>query len=243
MSDSIPSLEEQSGHWDAWNCEARALGPEGAPITPYMASLRAAAVRWAGMVGERPRILEVGCGTGWICEALAHLGPVVGIDLSPAAIDAAKRHYPSCQFYCGDFLSEDLPGPFDVIVSADTIAHVPDQQRFVDRFAALIVPGGRLVLMSQNAYAVRRSSWVDPAPPYIRRWPSLGELRRMLRRDFDIVRITTAGPLAATSGIYRFFNSRRVWHLLCTLIDSWRAIALYERLWLGSEWVVVATRR
>jgi len=234
----LPSRSSQTQYWDSWNASARASGTD-----LYMQRLRAAAVRWAGSQGARPRILEVGCGTGWLSEALAQFGPVTGVDLSPKAIEIAKQRCPQAQFLCGDFSSLDLPQPFDVVVTADTIAHVEDQQAFVDRIAALLVRGGLLLLMSQNAYALNRSAWVRPVPGQIRRWPSLRELRAYLTPGFEIERITTAAPGGATSGIYRLSNSRKVWKIASTGFGEERVIRLLEALRLGNEWVIVARRR
>ena len=46
--------------------------------------------------------------------------------------------------------SKALDGPFDLVVSADVISHVGDQQAFVDRVTALLRPGGTFLLMTQN---------------------------------------------------------------------------------------------
>lgn len=234
-----PSLDEQEQFWDLWNGESRVEA-----ITPYVARLRDVAVRWARRQGARPRILEVGCGGGWTAHGLAQLGPVVAIDLSPLAIEAASKRFPEVDFVAGDFYVAPLPGPFDVITTADTIAHVPDQQGFIDRVAQLLAPGGMFVLMSQNSYAYARTSWVRPvAPGQIRRWLTLRELRAMLARDFVVEHVTTAARGGATDGIFWFTNSRRVWALLCWLFGEARMIEAYERLWLGNELVVIARRR
>jgi 2-polyprenyl-3-methyl-5-hydroxy-6-metoxy-1,4-benzoquinol methylase len=236
---SEPSLDEQEQFWDLWNGESRVE-----TITPYVARLRDVAVRWARRQGGRPRTLEIGCGAGWMAHGLAQLGPVVAIDLSPLAIEAAKKRFPEVEFIAGDFYVAPLKGPFDVITTADTLAHVPDQQGFIDRVAQLLAPGGSFVLMTQHPYAYSRSSWVRPvAPGQLRRWLSLRALRPMLERDFEIEHVTTAAPGGATNGIYWFTNSRRVWRLLCRLIGEARAVELYERLWLGNELVVIARRR
>lgn len=234
---SVPGIEQQAELWDSWNTEV------GGAL-PYMERLRDVAVHWVATFEHRPRILEVGCGTGWMTEALATLGRVVSVDLSPAAIEIAKARCPSVQFVCGDFLTLDLPKS-DVVLSVDTIAHVADQSLFMDRLTRHLVPGGRLVLMSQNAYSYGRSSWVKPPPPgLIRRWPSLRELRQSVRsHGCKIEHVTTVAPLGATDGIYRFFNSRRVWAIACALIGHSRTIALYERLQLGRDWLVVARRK
>jgi 2-polyprenyl-3-methyl-5-hydroxy-6-metoxy-1,4-benzoquinol methylase len=235
---SQPSLESQQAYWDTWNVEVRAD-----EITPYMERLVSAAVKRVERLDGRLRMLDIGCGTGWIAHALAESGEVCGIDLSPQAVVIASRRCPGGEFHCGDFLEVDFSGSFDVVVTADTIAHVTDQARFVNRIAALLRSGGKLILMSQNAYALNRSAWVRPVPGQIRRWPSLRELRSYLSRDFEIEEVTTAAPEQATDGIYRLFNAQIVLRGLYSLLGKDRTQRLYEKLRLGSEWVIVARRQ
>jgi 2-polyprenyl-3-methyl-5-hydroxy-6-metoxy-1,4-benzoquinol methylase len=46
----------------------------------------------AGLEHERPlRILDFGCGTGWLGASLTSFGDVTGIDLSPAAIEHGRQ--------------------------------------------------------------------------------------------------------------------------------------------------------
>ena len=83
------------------------------------------------LIPQGMRVLELGCGTG---ELLAELKPSfgVGIDLSAAAIEVAKRVHPTLQFFVGDIeapgLIESLPDPFDYIVIVDTLGSLEDCQ-------------------------------------------------------------------------------------------------------------------
>lgn len=234
-----PSLADQEKYWSDWNLEAR-----DRELSPYAARLRDVAVLWASRHGGTPRMLDIGCGVGWTAQGLATLGPVVGIDLSQAAVDAARRRCPQAQFVCGDFFTTALSGRFDVVTTSDTIAHVGDQQGFVDRVADLLVPDGTFILMTQNPFAFRRSSWVQPVHPgQLRRWPTLPELRRMLAGRFELRHVTTAAPYAADRGVFRLLNARRVRHGFGKLLGEQRATRLYEQLRLGSELVVIARRR
>ena len=77
------------------------------------------------------RVLELGCGTG---DVLAGLQPSfgLGVDISPAMIDQAKRLHPDLEFKVGDVedpeFTASLPGPFDVILIVDTIGALDDCQ-------------------------------------------------------------------------------------------------------------------
>ena len=81
------------------------------------------------------RVLEVGCGTGSLLAALEpSLG--VGLDISPAMVEQARRLHPGCQFFVGDAESAEviaaLPGPFDVILISDTIGAFDDCQETLE---------------------------------------------------------------------------------------------------------------
>ena len=71
------------------------------------------------LIPEGLRVLEIGCGTGAV---LAGLKPSfgLGIDISPAMIEQAKRLHHDLHFKVGDVEDADfvasLPGPFDVIL-------------------------------------------------------------------------------------------------------------------------------
>ena len=64
--------------------------------------------------GERPVLLDLGCGPGLILDYLAAMGGVdrgkyLGIDLSSAMIDVARARWPMHEFSCRDILTAPLP--------------------------------------------------------------------------------------------------------------------------------------
>ena len=72
---------------------------------------------------QRPLILEIGCGNGWLAERLLSFGPVTGVDIADAAIQEARRRVPSGQFHSGDILEMGLPhNSFDVVDPGDVFA-------------------------------------------------------------------------------------------------------------------------
>jgi SAM-dependent methyltransferase len=84
------------------------------------------------------RVLEVGCGRGDLARAIAALGyEVVAID--PEAPEGAIFRSLSLE----DF---DEPGPFDAVVASRSLHHLPDLGGALDKIAALLGPGGVLVL-------------------------------------------------------------------------------------------------
>lgn len=98
---------------------------------------------------EGLRILDLGCGTG---RLLAELKPSlgVGMDLSKACIDEARRRYPHLDFHVGDIESPDvfeaLKGPFDIIILSDTIGFLDDCEQTLSRLHAMCAPQTRLII-------------------------------------------------------------------------------------------------
>jgi 2-polyprenyl-6-hydroxyphenyl methylase/3-demethylubiquinone-9 3-methyltransferase len=100
--------------------------------------------------------LDVGCGGGLLCEPLARLGAAVtGIDLAPASIEAAARHARAAGLAIDYRLTavEQLVAEarhFDLVCAMEVVEHVADQETFLWECAALVRPGGGLVLATLN---------------------------------------------------------------------------------------------
>jgi SAM-dependent methyltransferase len=79
------------------------------------------------MAPRGARILDAGCGPGRLGGYLATVGHhVVGVDVDPVLIDAARQDYPGPDWLVGDLAELDLPARgvterFDVIVSAGNV--------------------------------------------------------------------------------------------------------------------------
>jgi SAM-dependent methyltransferase len=80
-----------------------------------------------------PRVLEVGCGSGYYSDVLATLVPggvqYSGIDYSDAMIARARAYYPSTAFEVAD--ATRLPyadGAFDIVFNGVSLMHIVDYQ-------------------------------------------------------------------------------------------------------------------
>jgi 2-polyprenyl-6-hydroxyphenyl methylase/3-demethylubiquinone-9 3-methyltransferase len=109
----------------------------------------------APMAGAR--VLDVGCGGGLLCEALARAGAkVAGIDLAPGMIEVARLHSAdqgldiSYRVASAEELAEANPGGFDVVTCMEMLEHVPDPERMVRTLGTLVRPGGALFLSTIN---------------------------------------------------------------------------------------------
>jgi SAM-dependent methyltransferase len=140
--------------------EDRARCPDQAQVN--------AAVRDVLALRPGERLLEVGCGSGVLCRLMAPAlhpgGEIVGLDVAPDMIAAARRYAadlppsPAQGEGLGERVAlcfeigpaEALPypgGAFDVAFAARLLLHVADPLAVVREMARVVKPGGRVVLM------------------------------------------------------------------------------------------------
>ena len=176
-----PTIEQQAQFYNHWNENYRNLSFE--EIEPES---KARGERVLQILDALPirgaSILEVGCGTGWLTERLAHYGPATAIDLSPRAIEIARSRGLAAEFLAGDFYTQEFPpSKFDVVTCLETISHVPDQAGFIERLATVTRPGGYLIITAQNKFVYERRSDIGPPKPgSIRKWLTDKQLRELL---------------------------------------------------------------
>lgn len=100
--------------------------------------------------------VDVGCGGGLLCEPLARLGATVtGIDLAAPSIEVATEHARAAGLAIDyriaaaeQLLAEGAR--FDLVCAMEVVEHVPDPSAFLSTCAALVGPGGGLVLATLN---------------------------------------------------------------------------------------------
>ena len=56
-----------------------------------------------------PRILDFGCGSGWLTNLLAMFGPTIGVELSPQSVEAATKRFPAAKFEASDVFKWEHP--------------------------------------------------------------------------------------------------------------------------------------
>lgn len=102
------------------------------------------------------RVLDVGCGTGYLLRGLAsrcrNASELAGMDPAPSMIEmaAASADDQRLGFLIG--VAEHLPyraNTFDLVVSSTSFDHWSDQQAGLSECARVLVPGGALLLVDQ----------------------------------------------------------------------------------------------
>jgi len=100
-------------------------------------------------VGAGEAYLDVGCGTGLILKALMERGRAIGVDMSPLAVDYARKRGIQ-EVYCQPLREVALQG-IRVAVLLDVIEHVEDDLELLRQVHDILLPGGQ-VLITVPAY-------------------------------------------------------------------------------------------
>jgi ubiquinone/menaquinone biosynthesis C-methylase UbiE len=105
------------------------------------------------------RILEIACGRGGFSRLLGSRGAsVFGADFSVSAVDIAKERLHRDPSLTGRVTyvqadAQNMPfdeNSFDIVVSCETIEHVPDPRAAVREMYRVCKPGGMLYLTTPN---------------------------------------------------------------------------------------------
>ena len=136
------------------------------------------AARVLGYEWNRPRVLEVGCGTGGLTHLLLPrlTGPWLITDIAPAMLAACRQNFAAdhAQFRLMDGEHSDLPRhSVDLIVSNLAVQWFDDLGTALPRLAQSLAPGGRLLLttlgqgsLPEWQHAVAQTGYVAGTPPY-----------------------------------------------------------------------------
>ena len=137
--------------YDEWHA---GLGVDEGADSPWHDLVRAR----LGDVGAS-RVLEIGAGRGGFSAWIATRFPrasVVAADFSPVAVAKGREHAAALglvnlRFEVGDIQRIAHPrGSFDLVISCETVEHVPDPRRALHEVSRVLRGGGRLLLTTPN---------------------------------------------------------------------------------------------
>ncbi len=127
-------------------------------------------------LGLRPgdRVLDLACGTGLnfphLRELVGERGQVVGVDITPAMLEVArrliaKRGWKNVEVHEAD--AANLPFPeasFDKAMVSYALLIIPDYVKAIEEVRRVLVPGGRFVALEMRAGIHSLPAWLQPAP-------------------------------------------------------------------------------
>lgn len=182
---------------------------------------------------DRPRVLDVGCGTGeWSRRVATHCpaAEVLGVDVLASSVNWAVRANaalaPRLSFAVGDAFALDLPDDgFDLVACRHVLQAIPEPQRVVAELARVTRPGGVVHLLSEDYGMLHMMSgprdpdllWRDGPIAYTAR---TGTDARIGRRSWSLLR---AVGLVDVTVDYLIIDTLRVARsVFADILVAWR---------------------
>ncbi|MEM9755041.1 MAG: bifunctional 2-polyprenyl-6-hydroxyphenol methylase/3-demethylubiquinol 3-O-methyltransferase UbiG [Pseudomonadota bacterium] len=213
----VAKFEAMAARWWDPNGPARPLHLLGPARLDYIADQVCAEFgrdRRALRPFEGLDVIDVGCGGGLVTEPMARLGAtVVGIDAAAASIEAARSHASQggltidYRATTAEALVTDGE-VFDVVLALEIVEHVSDQAAFLKTCAALVRPGGMMILSTLNRTAASFALAIVGAE-YVLGWLDRGthDWRRFVTPD-DVATMWTAAGLQPVDSTGMVLNPR-----------------------------------
>lgn len=163
----------------------------------YISRMRAVLALVTGLFDsiDRPKVIDVGCGTGYVLKNLRQWGALTaGVEVSPDPLRLARERDEDSVYVCAP--SDRLPfggEQFDLAISLDVYEHLEHERPVVEETLRLLRPGGRhLVFVPAHRWLWSRT---DKVQGHHRRY-SRKMLREMLEGSgFEVERTGFIMPL------------------------------------------------
>lgn len=106
----------------------------------------------ATMIPSGSRVLDVGCGTGTLACVLSDACSAKFVGVEPDAARAERARSRGVEVHAG-YLTPELIGelePFDIVMFADVLEHLPNPQSMLLLARGALVPGGAVIVSVPN---------------------------------------------------------------------------------------------
>jgi ubiquinone/menaquinone biosynthesis C-methylase UbiE len=166
------------------------------------------------------RVLDIACGEGYGTAAVEKSGAsqVFGVDISDSSCLHARKKY-GVDARVGS--ADQIPLPdnsVDVVVSFETIEHLPNPNRFLDECARVLARGGTLIISTPNKGIYGLDG---PANPHHCSEMTEEEFSTALHARFRRVRLHTQRPYSAGWWSLRSLPSD---------VTPWKRVRLLQRI-------------
>jgi len=138
------------------------------------------------------RVLEIGCGTGFVLEGLRAQWPdlqIAGGELHMGGLLHAAERVPGVELFQFDARTIPFDAEFDVVGAFDVLEHIEEDEHVLDEMYAAVKPGGGILL------TVPQHPWLwsasDEHAEHKRRYRRTELLRKVSTAGFVVQRITS----------------------------------------------------
>jgi len=169
---------------------------------------------------QKWRLMEIGCGSGVLLKtAIARGWQANALELSPELAAVARLDNPMAQITVTDVLNyTGGAGDHDAVMALDVLEHVLDPTRMMLNCAALLKPGGLLLLQTPNTNSLRHRSqgvaWEMRDPQqHLNLFSPRGLKELLTRTGFQVVTLHTVSGSGTETGLARAVAATKQWLL------------------------------
>lgn len=164
-------------------------------------------VNYAEHILSGGKILEIGCGKGYILKWLGNKGysNIEGIDLSPEDVEIAKNYVGIDNIRCDDAIKYLLTkeNAYDCIIGKDILEHIEKDRLggFLSLIHKSLKPGGKTILQVPNMdwIMVQHERYMDLTHEVGFTKESFGDMLRLYFEDVNIYPVTYEFPQSLES--------------------------------------------
>lgn len=149
-------------------------------------------------IKKKSNILDYGCGVGTLSFYLASKGnKVFGLDISPRAIEVAKRSLPQApfkkntNFVAGSLTWLKIRRKFDIVLASEVLEHIPDENLVLEKIYSIMKKGGKLIItvpsVSAPLYRLGFLKNFDKKVGHLRRYAKKSLTNKLTSYGFRIV--------------------------------------------------------
>jgi len=137
-------------------------------------------------------LFEVGCGTGFVLQAIRRAHPsmaLAGSDVGETALAYARSRVPDAHLFVADARALPLRRTYDVVGAFDVLEHIDDDAGALSGIRGAIAPGGGLLI------TVPQHMWLwspaDESAKHVRRYARGELIARVSGAGFEILHVTS----------------------------------------------------
>jgi 2-polyprenyl-6-hydroxyphenyl methylase / 3-demethylubiquinone-9 3-methyltransferase len=169
-----------------------------------------------------PRVLDIGCGAGFLSNDLARRGLLVaGLDTSERSLAVAKQHdkTDSVSYELGDAYRLPCPAAaFEVVCALDFLEHVAEPARVIKEIARVLKPRGQFFFSTFNRNLLSYLVVIKGVEWFVKNTPRDLHVLKLFIKPSELRAMCAGNGLSITaiSGFGPKINQRAFWRMLRT---------------------------